>query len=85
LTRKSLMRRLLVGLAGLSILAASCGGEGPTGGSQEDSENKQPSAMSETTMAKKENAEETTVARKTGLRACADRLATFQFVASPSD
>ncbi len=49
------MRKLLVGLVGVSILAASCGGEGATGDSQGDSGNQQPSAMPETTMAKTED------------------------------
>ena len=63
MARKSLMWILLVGLVGASILAASCGGEGSTGGSPEDSEGQQPSAMSETTMKKMEDtAEETTPA-----------------------
>jgi len=66
LARKSLMWILLVGLVGASILAASCGGEGSTGGSPEDSENRQSSAMSETTMKKMEDtAEETTPAGTT--------------------
>ena len=66
MARKSLMWILLVGLVGASILAASCGGEGSTGDSQDDSENGQSSAMSETTMTKMEDtAEETTPAGKT--------------------
>jgi len=66
LARKSLMRMLLVGLVGASILAASCGGEGSIGDSQDGSENGQSSAMSETTMKKMEDtAEETTPAGKT--------------------
>ena len=51
------MRKLLVSLVGASILAASCGGEGSTGGSQGDSGGQR----SETPMAKVEdNSGETT-------------------------
>ena len=50
MARKSLMRKLLVGLVGASVLAASCGGEGSAGDSQEASVSQQSSAMSETTM-----------------------------------
>jgi hypothetical protein len=61
LARKSLMQQLLVGLVGVSILAASCGGEGSTGGSP----NKRSSATSETTTVKTEDeAGETTAARR---------------------
>ena len=60
------MRKLLVGLICLSILTASCG-EGSTGGPKEGSKDKQPSATSETKMAKTENTgEETTAAGMTG-------------------
>jgi Protein of unknown function (DUF3105) len=72
LDRKSLTRKLLVGLVGVSILAASCGGEGSTGGPKEGSKNKQPSATSETTMAEAETAEETTVAGKSGSNEAAE-------------
>jgi hypothetical protein len=54
LARKSLMRKLLVGLVGASILAAGCGGEGSQGGSPEGSEGKQSSAMHETTVVERE-------------------------------
>jgi hypothetical protein len=54
LARKSLMRKLLVGLVGASILAAGCGGEGSQGGSPEGSEGKQSSAMPETTVVERE-------------------------------
>jgi hypothetical protein len=65
LARKSLMRKLLVGLMGVSILAASCGGEGLTGGSPDGSEGKRSSATSETTMAKTgDTGKETTAAGK---------------------
>jgi Protein of unknown function (DUF3105) len=64
LARKSPIRKLLVGLVGASILAASCGGEGSMGGSQGGSEDRQSSATSETTMAKtEESAGETTAGR----------------------
>jgi hypothetical protein len=55
------MRKLLVGLVCVSILAASCGGEGSMGGSPED---KEPSAVSETTMAKMESTETTAAGQK---------------------
>jgi len=60
------MRKLLVGLVGVSILAASCGGEGATGYSQGDSGSQQSSATSETTMAKTEDTggETTAVGKK---------------------
>jgi len=56
------MRKLLVGLVGVSILAASCG-EGLKGGPQGSSEDNQSSVMSETTLAKTEDTgKETTAA-----------------------
>lgn len=54
MARKSLMRKLLVGLVGASILAAGCGGEGSQGGSPEGLEGKQSSAMPETTVVERE-------------------------------
>jgi Protein of unknown function (DUF3105) len=59
------MRKLLVGLICLSILAASCVGGGSTDGSQVGSKDRQPSATSETTMAKSENTDEETKAVRT--------------------
>lgn len=61
MARKSLMQQLLVGLVGVSILAASCGGEGSTGGSP----SKRSSAKSETTTVKTEDDGETTSQRRT--------------------
>ena len=59
------MRKPLVGLICLSILAASCGGEASTDGPQEGSKDKQPSATSETTKGKTEyTGEETTATRE---------------------
>jgi uncharacterized protein DUF3105 len=63
------MRKLLVGLICLSILAASCG-EGQTDSPKEASKNKQPPATTETKMAKA--TEETTVAGKMGSNEAAD-------------
>ena len=59
------MRKPLVGLICLSILAASCGGEASTDGPQGGSKDKQPSATSETTKGKTEyTGEETTATRE---------------------
>ena len=64
MARNSLMRKLLVGLVGVSILAASCGGEGSTGDPQGDSGRQQPSATSGTTMAEMEDASGETTGRE---------------------
>ena len=59
------IRKLLVGLVCVSILAASCGGEGSMGGPPERPEDNEPSAVSETTMTKMEDtAGEKTVAEQ---------------------
>jgi hypothetical protein len=66
LARKNFMQNLFVTLLSISILVASCGGEGSTGGSPDGSEGKRSSVTSETTVAKMDDtSRETTAARQT--------------------
>ena len=60
------MQNLFVTLLSISILVASCGGEGSTGGSPDGSEGKRSSVTSENTVAKMDDtSRETTAARQT--------------------